>query len=606
MAESDWQYKSLSQKILDRQARYEQIREPWNYRMSEIIEFCDPGLTAWEGDYGSGTVYYHAGQAVSGGSYDNGVEGRFRGTRSYEGTPPWGLRVMANGWQGSLISRVIQWFKYMFPEPRLRGNDDVNRWMQELEDFMYSVYRTSELYTSMGPFTRGGLSVGSSVIIPYEDEFGKLKCEVPHPKENYHGPHDSYHRKYKIPVLDAVKKFMGGKVDVNNIINAKLSYSLLRDYLDGKHDERHEFVRVIYRNDDPILNGQPIRFRNKPWMEFYVETPKSGQGDNKYNDNEPLSAEGYFTKPHIKWDYEKNTDEYYARTPSWHAMIDIKSLQEFERQKHEAGQRQLNPPMWIMRKYRNQYTGNPGNRVFYSGTAEADNIPRPILDGTDWQLGDLQARQIRQSVERWYQTNFFLQISTLTSENTGTWPTATQILQLSGEKALILAPQVGDFTDRLREIDDRFFDIQRRKGALPDPPQIVVDYFGEQEEQGNSQVNIDIEFIGSLASLQQRAETLGRSEEGLSIIGAYSQLDPMLTKKARLSVAMEKDLESIRWPQDAIVPEDEYQDILAAIAEAEAQDKMVEQGLSAAGAAKGVSGPVDESSILAGIGEQAA
>jgi hypothetical protein len=514
---------------------------------------------------------------------------------------------MSDGWNGSLISQVIRWFKYLFPEPKMRGDDEVNSWMQELEDYLYSVYRRSELYEAMGAFTRVGLSPGSSVILPWWDgRENRIKCEVPHPKENYHGPYGAYHRKYKLDALTAVKMFMGKgwkPVGEEGLLGQKLSYSLLKAYADGRHADRFEFIRAVYQYDDPILDGQPIRYRNKPWEEFYVEYAAS----DEQKKNPPLTTAegGYFTKPHIKWDYEKNTDEFYARTPSWHAIFDIESFEEVERQKIEAGQRNLRPPMWMYKKFKRQWTGNPNNVIYYD-SQEANYEPKAIQDGTNWQIGDLQAQQMRRSVERWYQTDFFQLVSQLTAENTGSWPTATQILKLEGEKAVILGPRVGRFTSVLREIDARFFDIELRKGALPYPPPVVEDYFAEKAARGEQSAEIEVEMIGPLTGIQQRAETLGRSAEGLQIIGAYSALDPLMTKKVRLSVQMEKDLESIRWSQDAIVPEDEYQETLMAIADAERQEREASMLAEAAKVAPGLGKPVDDTSILAKIGGKAA
>lgn len=593
--------KSLSEKILDRQVQFEAIREPLDEKFAEIIDLTQPGYTAWES---SSSAY---GSSYGGGVWDDGVAGKFRGQRIFESTPAWGLRVMADGWLGSTVAETLRWFKYLFPDAELRGDDEVNAWMQKLEDAMYAVYRKSQLYEALSPYALGAFSVGSPIILPWDDtKEDRISCEVPHPKENFHGPYDAYHRKYKIDVITAVNMFMDGKVP-DDIENQKLSFNLLDNWRNGRHAKRHEFIRAIYRQDDPILDDQPAKMKNKPWMEFYIETPKSGATALQM-EKDPVRTGGYFTKPHIRWDYEINTDEYYARTPSFNAIQDIRSFEEYERQKMEAGQRAMKPPMYMLRKFRNQWTGNPGSMVLYD-PGDEQYEPKAINDGTNWQVGDEQSQQMRRSVERWYNTSFFLQLSELTASNTGSWPTATQILQLAGEKAAILGPRVGRFTNVMRQIDRRFFDIELRKGvhgALPAPPPVVEDYLAEQAELGKKNISLTVEMIGPLAVIQQRAETLGRSAEGMEIIGNYLQMDPLLIHKVRLDVQMEKDLEAVRFSQDAIVPEDEYQETMAALAEAEAEQKELEQGLALAAASKDVSGPVDDSSIIAKIGEQAA
>lgn len=584
--ENVWVDKSLVQKILYRQTQVESYRQPYDDRFSEIVDFCDPGLTAWS-------------------THEN-TEGKFRGEKVYEGTPPWALRVMADGWLGSLVSQSLRWFKYLFPDKELRENDEVSAWMQEYEDTMYSWYRNSELYVGLSPFTRAALSVGSPVIMPWwNKKTRKIECDVPHPKESFHGPYQSYHRKYKITVVDAVMKFLKGKVpeDINDPKN-KLSYKILSDWNNGLHGKKHEFIRAIYQQDDPILDGQPVRFRNKPWMEFYVESNVEGEAQK----NDPVMVEGDFTKPHIRWDWEINTDELYARTPAWAAMNDIRSGQEIEGQKIKFGQRILDPPVFAMRKFRGHMNLAPHGVTWYGTAAEQGLKPEQILDQPGaYPVADEQSKQQRRNVERWFQTDFFQLISRLTAENTGSWPTATQILQLHGEKAVVLAPRVGRFMGVLRNIDTRFTDIAQRQNELPPPPDIVLEYMMQRRiEKGETELDIDVDFLSPLAVIQQRAETLGRSEEALAVIERYVTLDPMLLKKVRLDVAMEKDLESVRFSQDAIVSEEEYMEVLAAIAEAEQQEKQAALLAEAADAVPKLSGQVEENSPLAALAEEAA
>jgi len=464
VVETAWEDKTLCQKIIDRQGRFANLREPYDSRFADIVDFCDPNLTAWNED----------------------TEGQFRGKKIYEGTPPWALRVMGDGWLGTLLSETLRWFKYVFPEPQLRGNDQINKWLQNLEEHMYSVYRNSELYSAMPYYTRAALSVGSPVILPYEhsDRYEqKIKCEVPHPKENYYGAHYAYHRLFQMTALDAVKKFMDGKIP-EDTTNAKLSHSILEDYKNGNHSNRHFFIRAIYRNDDPILDGQPQKYRNKPWMEFYVE-----KGADEQHKNDPLLVQGYWTKPHIRWDYEKNSDEYYARTPSWHAIQDIRSGQEIAKMMLEAAQRSLNPPMWSQRKFKGHLNLRPKGFTYYDNPEEQKLKPEPIQERINYPIGDDAYNLTRQSVERWYHVDLFRILSELAREKKG-WPTATHIIHMNAEKTALLAPRVGRFTYVVRENDNRFMDIEQRAGRLPQPPDIVLEYMAYKRIMGERKLRL--------------------------------------------------------------------------------------------------------------------
>lgn len=591
--------KTLVQKILDRHGRLVTLRQPYDDSFGDIIDFCEPGLLSW----------------------DRNTEGEFRGERIYEGTPPWALRTMTDGWIGNTVSESNPWLKYLFPA--LTGNDDVNGWLQDLEDHLYPVYRESELYPSLPSFVRTALSVGSPVIIPSEDRdkqspsYGKIKCEVPHPRESYHGSNGVYHREFQLTVLDAVREFMGGKVPIEGKdetvkatyttdekknddvvpVEGKLNRALLQDYYNGNHFVKYTFIRAIYRKDDPILKNERITFRNKPWMEFYVQKDASDTEQT----NEPIKVQGYWTKPHLRWDYEINDDEFYARTPAWHAMMDIKSGQEFAKQRLERGQQELHPPMWAQRKFKGRMNMRPKGFTYYDNPDEYQNIPKPILDRSRYDVGKDVHDMINRSVERWFHVPLFRMLQRISEEKKG-WPTATQIIHLNAEQMILLAPLIGRWTNVLREIDTRFFDIERRAGRLPPPPDIFLEYQAYRQTMGDTKTRIDVEFIGPFMQTQQRSLAVRRIETGLAIAEKFINVfGEQLAYKVRSSTALERALEQVGFTQDDIVPEDEYQKTLADIAQQEQADKQAEQLAQVADAVPKLSKAVESGSPIAGL-----
>ena len=571
-----WTEQSLTERIISRHTQeYVKLRQPLDERFARICDYCDPGLTSWD--------------------VDSGVDEGIRDRKVYEGTASWALRTMTDGWLGNLISMSDPWFKYLFPDKKLRDDDEINVWIQQREDRMYHVYRQSQFYAAMSPFTRFAFSIGSPVIIPYEDrESGTIKCEVPSPKENFHGPRDGYHRFYDITVADAVHKFMKGKVP-EDTYDAILSQGILSDYYNGNHANRSKFIRAIYRKDDPILFDQPAKFKNKPWMEFYVEAAAAHPQLQK----PPILVQGYWTKPHIRWDYERDEDENYAQTPASQAMSDIISEQALSKQELMCGERQLHPAMWVQNKYKLNLA--PGGVVRYGTSMERQNKPEAILDGSNYKVGTDSLDRRTEAVKKWFKTDLFRLLSQLAQQKGG-WPTATQVIQMSGEEAAMLAPHMGRFAIVLREIDNRFMDIESRRRPFLDPPDSVLEYMAKRKSEGDSKLSIDVELLGPLTQVQQISRTISASQAGRQIIGEYMQLDPMVIHKVKLSVAMEKDLESIRWPADAIIPEDEYKDTLAGLAEQAAAEQAMEQAGAMADAVPKLSKSVESDSPLSMVG----
>ena len=573
--------KNLYRRIKGRQGHMETVRQPYDDRSSDIVDFCDPGLTSWE----------------------NGQEGKFRGVRIYEGTPPWALRVMSDGWQGYLVSKNIEWLRYSIRE--LDGDDQTNKWLREREEYMYEVYRKSELYQALNPYTRFGLSVGSPVIIVWK-EGGRHRCLVPHPKENYHGSMGAYHRKYEMTAIEAVKKFIGTN-EMHRALNDEsydmdklpLSKAVLNAYKNGEHYTKFEFIHAIYNRNDHLIEREDKDSR-KQWFEYFIETNVDNEDNAK-----PIKEKGYFSKPHIRWDYERNTDEHYARTPAWNAIMDIRSGQELAKQRLEVGQRALDPAMWVMRKYRMNFSSLPGAINSYDRIDERDAIPTPIHDGVNYQIGVDVHQMTIQAVERWFQTDFFLILNRMGIQDSGKWPTATQIMEMQGEKALIASSKVESYTRAIKEIDDRFNDIEDRDGNMPEPPQIVKDYLAYRKLRfSESELDVAIEFLGPLNQLQKKFLGLRKLQTGMAVVREFLEVDPNLKHKVRMSKTLEKALEEVGFYQDGIVPEPEYEETLAAIAEAARQEQATETAIEMAKAVPGLSKGMDGASPMAKMLDQ--
>lgn len=569
---------SLPKKIKERQAEYEKIRNPYDAQMADIIDFCQPGLTDWYSE----------------------TEGSFGGDKIYEGTPAWALRVMVNGWLGNLISQSDTWRRYMFPEKKLRDNDDINQWLQDMDDFMWSVYNSrSDFYQMMPSYALSAFSVGSPIMTIYRNKTtNKIECEVPHPKENYHGPLGQYHRKYQLTAVDALKEFMGGEYPSGDDVysKSKLSRALLDAIKNGNHFTRFQFVRAVYPKDDPILENEDAKYKTHDWMEFYIQ---SDVEDNSLGSKEPILIQGYDSKPHVRWDYEINDNEFYARTPSWHAMMDIKSQQELFKQMIEAGQRQLHPAQWVNKKYRGNFSDMPKARVYYDKADEGAGLSKQVQENIRYDIGADVHDRIKQSVERWYNVPLFQILSQLAAQKQG-WPTATHIIRMDAEKASQLSSQIGYFTGVLQQIDDRFYDLM--KTEAPPPPPVVVEYMMWRRDMfGDSSFRLPLEFLGPLTQVQRKSSTVQRAELGLAILSRYASLDQTLIHKVRLSKSLEGDLEEIGFPQDRIVPEDEYQDTVAVIQQAEAKAMQQAQLLEAAKTVPALGKKVEGGSMLGNL-----
>lgn len=559
--------KNLYERIIDRQTYMEQVRQPIEADCDKIIDHYNPDLTRF-------TEYKGKGKPS------------ILGAKIYEGTAPWAVNLMADGFQGNLVSHSIEWFRYSMAENKFKGNDEVNKWLQKLEDYMYSVYRSSNFYPALGPFCRGGISVGSPVIIPEQDKIsGRTFCIVPHPTERYllqnrFGETDVLHLKSEWTIRNAVLFF--GKENMSKAVQDS--------YDNGRHNEKVTIIRAIYFYLDPIFEG--LDGEEKPrwlWPSYYVE--KTTDPDKK----KPLMVDGYWSKPFSVWHYRKDQSMTYAVTPAWLSYFDANSLNKMRKSLIMAAQKSVEKSWWASSAFYNKLKLYPKAINWYD-PAQYAHKPEPLEDKVDYPFGIEIEDRIAKSVERWFHVKMWMMLSVWAEEQKAP-PTATQIIQMAGEKAVLLGPRVGMFLNNLEEIDNRFVDIEQRAGRLPEPPAIVLEY---------SNGKINPEFIGPLAQLQKQFHGIRRIQTSLESANMVFALDPLVRHKIIAEVLLEHVLEENKFYQDAIRSDDEYRELIAAIAERQTAAEGIQMGKDVADAVPKLSKAIEPGSPAAALMEAAA
>lgn len=588
-----YEQKNLFERIMMRMGDMELMREPLENDCDRIIDMFRPDMVKYRD------------RAEFNDSRQKGI----LGSNIHEGTGPWAMRLMSDGMQGNLVSSSIEWVRYLMDDKAFEGNDEVNKWLQDLEEHMLSVYRepNSNFYASMGPYTRNGLSVGSPVIISELDtDSGKIMSVVPHPATRYFmqnrfGVTDVVHLKNEWTIRNAVRTF-----GLEN-----MSEGVQNAYKIGDSDGRVIIIRGIYFHLDRIfkdlpddsgidgtqiiVDGNEQRQPTKtftprwPWVSIYIE--KSSSGDDMGR-KKPLRIEGYWTKPYSVWHYEKDQTEIYSRTPAWFSYYDVTSANQMRKSLMMAGQKSVEHAWWVPDYLKGKFKSYPRG-VNFASIAQFPNKPEILDEKIDAPFGFEIEAEFKKSIERWFHTRMWFMINRLTEELQAP-PTATQILQMSGEKAIVLGPRVGLFLHTLEEIDARYIDIENRRGNTPTPPDIILN-------ESDGKINPD--FIGPLAQLQKRFLGTQRIEQALAAIIPVMEIDPMVKHKVRAEALVELILEENKFPQELIRNDEEYQEIISAIAQQQAIADGVQLGTEVAKAVPSVSKAPEEGSPIAGLQE---
>lgn len=573
--------KNLHERIILRHSYIKTLREPWEPDCNLITEMFSPERVKFSNAENRSTI-------------------SILGAKIYEGTGPWALRLMADGIQGQLASRSLEWFRHDVDDVFLKGNDDINQWLQNFDEHSYSVYRKSTFYDSLSPFCRAGLGVGSPVMIPELDQrSGRIKCLVPHLAERYimqnaFGETDVLHLEKEWTIRNAVREFGKFKTEDGKRVLTNFSQSVRHQYESGNENAKVIIIKTFYFYLDRIFEGLPAKDKPRwPWMSYHVEKNREGE---EGIEKRPLKVEGYWSKPFIIWHYEKDPAEVYARTPAWFSYWDVNSMSANRKSLIMAGQKAVEQSWWAPSFLKGKFKTYPkGINWFEPGQAALK--PEPLMQKIDYPRGTDIEERLARGVERWFHVRMWMMLSIWAEEQKAP-PTATQIIQMAGERAILLGPRVGRFMGVLEQIDDRFINIEQRRGALPEPPDVFLEY---------SNGEILPEFIGPLAQLQKQFLSVRKIENALASCSyIFENVDPLTKHKLVAERTVERILEENKLPQDEIRSDDEYQEIVSAVAQQQKFERNLQIAAQVADVVPKLTGEVADNSPAKALMEAAA
>lgn len=568
-----WENGNLYERAMIRQGEMADERRPCEDDFQNIIEIFNPGLSDFE---------------------ERTDKKKIRDT--FNGTPSSALRIMADGMQGSVVSRSIAWLRYLLPQRQLKGVDEVIDWLQACEDHMYPVYARSGFYPALGPYFRAGLSVGTPAIISEENiTTKKIECTVPHPRENYFrfdsfGVPVQYHRRFKKTITQLLIE-----LKERGIPKTAMSATTQTAMAGGKNTEI-EMLQVYYRADDPIFDGLEVtgefgdRLPQRPWRTYIMEKNADAGNSGK---KKPFEAAGYWARPHAVWRYEISSDEIYARTPAWFSLHDARGEKQASKTLMEAAEGYVRPQYFATPDMRGRIRRKPGSTTY--GTTTESKITDMPLGGKNYPIADKERDRIVLNVERWFDVPFYLLLQRQLVTG-GSPPTATQVIGAEGEQALLRGTRIERIVnDILTPIDDRFWSIELNAGRLPQPDDFGL---GEIfEELGIDRVDAD--FIGPLLQAQKKAFAVRRFLEGKGIIDEFVATWPELKHKIKSENMLERTLEEIGFDQSSIQSEDEFAEIMDAIAAQERERQQLEAGAAVAEAVPKLGKAVEANSPIA-------
>ncbi|KKN04873.1 hypothetical protein LCGC14_1093010 [marine sediment metagenome] len=552
------------------------------------------------------TTYFRSDEIV-----DTDEKGNLVGQCIYSGGGPWYSRLMSTGFQGSLVSKNIAWHMYQMGRYELKGIDELDVWLQQVREFMTAEYQRSNFYDVQPQFTHEGVTTGSPVMFGEEDLANERTMWMPQHYKNIRLFYDKYNQDDGAIMLDktwTAKKifdtFIVRDDDAYTKSAEKLSNAVVQCLRSGRLDEEFTVYRATFKVTDPIWNGDGF---TKPrgawtWLTAYFLELTEAEGDKK---NAPLNDNmGDFSQPYSVWNYDKKPWEASSRTPAFSAIWDNLSLQQIDKNLLENVQNINRPAFVALDSQRNKVDLSPEGEMYVTD-AEYDRPPKMIdrVGGLQFSRDLFELKD--EALQRWFFIDQFAMFSRLARDKNQP-VTATQIWQMMGEKATLLSPAIETHSKYLSSVDARMIDIASRRGQGPFNRRVVENIADIVDSVlGGFSDGIDIQplFVGPLAQAQMTSQALQPIQAWMAEVGPLMEFNPQLRHRYRWPQLAGKIEDAVNFPQDVIVPQEEYDEIVKAENAAALAQREQENAVEMMKASKNLQGPVDDTSVMAQVAE---
>lgn len=547
-----------------------QIRQPYEAMIDNIL-----------------TYVHHGRRKIT----DKGAQkGQKTGIDIYDGTALGALNLMADGLSGYTMSKSYRWFEYTLPGklnfPRWSGMrawsgkrmdeyPDVKEWLEACEEVLYAAFLRSNFYDVSPEIVKDAGSVGTVNIILEEDiDAGRTIFTIPHFREcyiaeNIFGQVDTNYRVYKLSLRSLVKKFT-----LEKMMEVKRGFK--KDYENNPYDELEVIHATYPRNDyDP----EKVNGKNKPVASLWVlREPRA-----------VLLESGYDESPKITWRWMKNNDEWYGRSPCWNAYIDVMTANQQGKTNLEAGHKMVHPPMVAPETLRGLVRSGPGGWTFVPEGFGKENMPLPLNEKLQLPFAVEMQDRYDAKIKEHLHVDFFLMLSQAAMENRNL--TATQVIEMTGEKAAVLGPRIGRMeSEALNPVHDRMFAIEKRAGRIPEPPEILMEYGGE---------DIEIDYMGPLSQAQKKLFKSQGIRGGLEALAPLATIHPETVHVVDPYETAKDLLESSGFPSKDLRDKEAFDEIVQGIRQQQEVAETIASGSEIAKALPSAGKAPEEGSPLA-------
>lgn len=461
----------------------------WSQNWSDLAQFLLPNRSIWLTQSSGGNP-----------TANNMTRGREINQSILDPTGTFAVRVCAAGLMSGLASPSRPWFKVSPKLKNFEPDDEGRRWMDEIENRLYTVLASSNFYNSFAQECEDLVVFGSAPSIIYEDARDIIRLYNPCIGEYFFATGatlrvDGLYRRFLMTVAQIVDFFglENCPASIQKLWQAKGS-SL-------------QIERIIAHSIEPNFGiGKDNAGKipgNYTWREVYWVY---GSGDDK-----PLSMRGFIDQPFTASRWATQSNDAYGRSPGMDVLPDVMQLQVETMRKAEALEKQVRPPLLADAQLKNQPSSTLPGEVTYVQNLSTTNGMRSIYQVNPDIRGMMEdIREIQGRIK----VGLFNDLFNIFSEIPQGKMTAYETAQRVQERLQLVGPIIDNMLgESLKPKLIRTYKILQRRNMLPPPPDSMKG------------IPLDLTFV-SLLALAQKAASTGGIERLTSFVGNLAAARP--------------------------------------------------------------------------------
>ena len=457
-------------------------------------------------------------------------------------------KTLVAGILGYAVSPSLVWFKLGMENTELLKEYGVKDWLENCESELLAMFNRSNFYREMNPTVKDATCPGHGVIFIEEDiENARLRYTHFPINElfldvNAYGEVDTCFRWYADTLRNIVDFF--GEDNVSD--------EMRRQIKEPSHwNDSHEILMCVYprKNYNPEFKDA----KNMPYACIYMDL----------KERHILKESGYREFPFAVFEWERYSGFAYGSSPAQDALPDIKALNIIKKSSLQIAQTSAEPPMMASQEMHDIDLSPRG--ITYLPTK--DSRLEPVRTGENYPITLQELANYEQAVKDWFYVDYFLALQ----EKQGNM-TATEVMELQGEKAATLSTFIVSLNEFLSNIIERSFNLLMRAQMLPPPPTALM----------QQQSILKIDFTGPLAQNQKKYHQMGGTVQALSAIGPIMQMFPNAGDFLDGDELMKSTMEGMGMPQNIIREDDDVKKIREDRVKAEQQAAAQQQQMAMA------------------------